>query len=59
VELDLHDFCFGSPASPNSNLSCDFPLLKKRLLEDTHENTMQECKNTTTEIPDDNDIDNI
>jgi hypothetical protein len=53
VELDLHDFCFDLPG--NATLACDFKTFKKRLLQGTHENTMLECRNTTTTVTDDED----
>ena len=53
IELDLHDFCFDQPG--NATLACDFKTFKKRLLQGTHENTMLECRNTTTTAIDDED----
>jgi prolyl oligopeptidase len=37
----------------NATLACDFKTFKKRLLQGTHENTMLECRNTTTTIDED------
>lgn len=49
----MHDFCFDQPG--NATLACDFKTFKKRLLQGTHENTMLECRNTTTTAIDDED----
>jgi hypothetical protein len=51
--LDLYEFCFDLPGT--TTLTCDFKTFKHRLLQGTHENTMLECRNTTSVVIDDED----